>query len=159
MTRSFKSASCVTLVFMVLLAAFSADMEGFTPFARHKVIAQFTGIRKITCTSSTALCPDRCGHSGSYAFFSIKKYLEYLRPDPRGEEKKEIFTIKLDGERKAAGLDERALGLIKNLNPEDHLVLLWVHGKFDGGDLPLPEHFMLGIKRVSNEEAAKLMAD
>lgn len=135
------------------------DNEGATALARHKTVARYMGTRQVDCSGRSALCPKRCGHSGSYTFFNISKYLEYLRPDPQGEAKKQNVSFKLDGSRKAAGLTEDTLALLKEMKQKDYVLLVWTHGRLTRNGVSLPQHTILEVKKLSEEEAAKLLAN
>lgn len=59
----------------------------------HETEAAFVGIKEHRCMGRTSLCPDRCGHSGSLAVFTITKYLRYEMPGEYGDPKQETFQI------------------------------------------------------------------
>ena len=44
---------------------------------RHETVAGFQGVSEHTCRGMTALCPDRCGHSGRMATFKIIEYIQF----------------------------------------------------------------------------------
>lgn len=93
----------------------------------HDVIARFVGITEHRCRGLTALCPDRCGHSGQLATFAIEKYLFHQKPGPYGDEKQERFLVLIENHVNPPHLPDAIRKQILALKPGASVRLQWVH--------------------------------
>jgi len=143
-------------------------MDGATVASRdllavHKTVAKFGGLQNRPCRFMTALCPNRCGHGGSVAKFTVVKYLHYERPGEYGDDKGETFAIKMSDAAAETGLTPERKTVLESLAAGDFVSLAWnhdyVHYQFDeGGSTSTPERPLTGLKKLSADEAKQLMA-
>lgn len=92
----------------------------------HETIAQFQGIEYRLCPGLTAICPEKCGHSGEFAIFNIVKYLKYEKPGKYGDAKQKTYQIQVtDFHRKS--IDEKLAPKISELKKGDTVMLAWRH--------------------------------
>lgn len=53
----------------------------------NRTIANYDGTAFRLCRGRTLACPERCGHSGGFATFSVVDYLQYDKRGKYGDEK------------------------------------------------------------------------
>jgi len=94
--------------------------------ARHETKAKFLGVEERVCRGMTALCPDRCGHSGSLARFEV---VEYIRFDSFSEfgKKQEQFSFLLKDNMGHVKMDDAIIKTVEQLSPGDLVLLSWNH--------------------------------
>ncbi|MBE2204437.1 MAG: hypothetical protein IAE94_08880 [Chthoniobacterales bacterium] len=93
----------------------------------HSTVARFDGLSDHRCLGMTALCPDRCGHSGTLATFTIVKYLRFEKPGEYGDPKQEQFRVLIEDNRKTPRVSQKILAAIRALHPGDFVELDWNH--------------------------------
>ena len=86
----------------------------------------------------TALCPDRCGESGTLATFEIVKYMAYEKPGEYGDPKQEQFMVLIEDNRKNLKVPAAIRDAIVALKPGDLVRLQWNHDYVtqDGSKFP-----------------------
>jgi hypothetical protein len=119
----------------------------------HDTIATFDSLKEHRCMGRTALCPDRCGDSGTMATFSIIKYLDYQKPGKYGDPQAKTFSFLIS----KAGPE-----LVKGLQTGDTVRLSWNHDYVtrtdaEGRGGSSPERPVLKIQKLTREEANALM--
>ena len=104
----------------------------------HDTKARFTGIADHKCMGRTALCPDRCGHSGKLATFEITEYLAYEKPGEYGDPKQETFQVLLEDNMGNLKVSAPIAKAIRALKPGDLVHLKWNHNYVtkDGASSP-----------------------
>lgn len=104
----------------------------------HDTEARFEGIKDHTCMGRTALCPDRCGHSGKLATFEIVRYLDYQKPGEYGDPKQDKFQILIEDNSGRAKVPDGIHKAILALKPGDKVRLKWNHDYVtrDGSKFP-----------------------
>lgn len=143
-------------LFLTAISLSTAD-EKRQILSIHKTVAVFTGTLNVKCKGRTALCPERCGHSGTYSTFSIKKYLEYMKPGENADPKQENIKFKMDGKKKAPGLSKKILSVIEELEAGDPVLLAWTHEYVTNDSISSPERVFGSLERLSPEKVAELL--
>lgn len=119
----------------------------------HDTIARFTGISDHRCRGLTALCPDRCGHSGRLATFEIVKYLAYQKPGKYGDEKGKTFSVLIEDNLKNAKVPEAILKSINSLKPGALVHLQWNHDYITRDGSRFPERPIVRVEELTPEQA------
>lgn len=119
----------------------------------HDTIATFSGLKEQRCMGRTALCPDRCGHSGTLATFSIVKYLDYQKPGQYGDPQAKTFSFLIDKAKP---------DLLNGLQAGDTVQLVWRHDYVTRTDAAgrggsAPERPIVKIQKLTKEEAEALI--
>ena len=97
-------------------------------YAAFLTQATYEGTAWRECRLMTSLCPDRCGHSGNIATFSIDKNIVYAKYNEYGDEPSEQFMIMIDkGDETAPLIDKKWYDVIKSLDTGDKILLAWDH--------------------------------
>lgn len=111
----------------------AGDIEKVKPvvtkdlLSKHETVAVFKGTEFHRCMGRTSACPEKCGHSGLFAQFTIKEYTGYERPGKYGDKKQEKYRFQIsDFESRPVG-DKEILALIKKLKVGDEVILNWSH--------------------------------
>lgn len=129
----------------------------------HDTVAKFAGTRQHTCRGLTSLCPDRCGHSGDMASFDIVGYVRYEKPGKYGDPKADSFMFLVQDNMKNAKVPKELAEQIAALKQGDLVHLVWRHEyvtrKEGGGSSSFPERPVTLVKKVTQEEADKLLKD
>lgn len=87
--------------------------------SRHETIATFAGIKRSPCRFLTSLCPDRCGHAGEVALFSINSYISYEKFGQYGDPESTQFHVRVDNnggngsEKQPEGISEKVRALVE----------------------------------------------
>lgn len=117
--------------------------------AEHDTLATFEGLSYRECMGMTALCPDRCGHSGHFASFAIDEYKAYRKPGQYGDPITETFIIQVDdnlGQSKLP-LDQKAV--LDSLKPGSKVHLAWKHDYVTKGNASSPERIITVLEPVN----------
>lgn len=155
--RLWLSCSCA-----VFAAAGLAARAGDTPAAkrellsRHETVAQFQGLQSRTCLGMTALCPDRCGHSGRFAAFRILAYTDYEKPGRYGDPKQGSISFQTEDNLGNAKIAADMAAAVKALQPGDCVRLGWRHEYITRDGSSFPERPVTRIEKITKEEAEKL---
>jgi len=103
----------------------------------HKTVAEFKGLEEMQCRHMTMLCPDRCGHGGTIASFKIKNYVHYEKPGEYGDEKTNVYHVKLSDSVASTGLTAERRAVLDSLKTGDEVELEWNHDyvttEYEGG--------------------------
>jgi hypothetical protein len=118
----------------------------------HDTIARFGWISDHRCTLRTAFCPDRCGHSGKMATFSVVKYLGHERPGPNGDPKQEVLRVIIEDDRKNARVRAEILKVIKTLKSDELVRLKWNHDYVTKDGTKSSERTIVSIEPMTPEQ-------
>jgi hypothetical protein len=118
----------------------------------HDTIAKFTGIADHKCRGLTALCPDKCGHSGRMATFEIVKYLGYEKPGQYGDEKQKTFSVLIEDNMKNAKVPDATLKAIDSLKPGTTVHLKWNHDYVTRDGSKFPERPIISIEPMTPDQ-------
>lgn len=127
--------------------------------AEQETVAEFRGLEYQQCRGRTALCPDKCGHSGNFARFRILKYLVYKRPGKYGDPQKEEFMTQVDDNLGQLKLPEEQVKLLRELKPADEVRLGWRHDYVTQDGASRPERPLTGIVKLTQAEAKQLTGE
>jgi len=97
--------------------------------SRHETHATFTGIQRSQCFFRTSLCPDRCGHAGEVALFTIDRYLSYEKNGQYGDPEAKQFHVRVDNNG-GSGSENQPEGVsdkIRLLQVGQKVKLSWNH--------------------------------
>jgi hypothetical protein len=117
----------------------------------HDTMARFTGLNDHQCLGRTSLCPDRRGHSGKLATFSIVKYLGYEKPGEYGDPKQERFQILIEDNIKNQKVPAAIHEAISALTPGALVHLRWDHDYVTQGGSCFPERTILELSIVNDK--------
>ena len=95
--------------------------------ARHATVAEFEGVSYHRCMGLTALCPDQCGESGSFATFKIIKYVKYEKLGEYGDPKCEQFMFLVEDNMKHPKVPAAIRDAVNALKKGDRVLLSWDH--------------------------------
>ncbi|MGF0069672.1 hypothetical protein [Candidatus Spyradosoma sp. SGI.093] len=95
--------------------------------SRHDADAVFAGTREHVCRGLTALCPDRCGRSGTLAVFRVEKYNAYEKPGQYGDPQTDEFAFMLLSTTGASDVPAEIAERVHALAPGDKVRLVWEH--------------------------------
>ena len=94
--------------------------------AVHETRAEFLGVENHVCRGLTALCPDRCGHSGKLATFRIVEYIRFESFSEYGK-KQEQFQLLIRDNMGNLKVDKTLAEAIDRFSPGDIVLLSWNH--------------------------------
>ena len=117
----------------------------------HDTEARFEGLKDHQCLGRTSLCPDRCGHSGKLATFSIVKYLGYEKPGEYGDPKQERFQILIGDNIKNPKVPAAIHEAISALTPGALVHLRWNHDYVTQGGSSFPERTILELSIMNDK--------
>lgn len=123
--------------------------------SRHETIAQFQGVQQRTCMGRTALCPDRCGHSGSFAAFKILTYTDYEKPGNYGDPKQGFFAFQLANNAGKAKTTPEIAAAVAALQAGDCVRLDWRHEYITRDGSSFPERPVVRVEKITREDAEK----
>jgi hypothetical protein len=160
----------IGFVVVLALAAMSTGENREPPedkrqvLSEHRTVAQLTALEAKTCRGRTALCPDRCGHSGEFADFKIVAYLHYAKLGEYGDPKAERFTVQVADNHGVLKLPKATADAIRGMKPADHLLLDWRHEyvtrpEEGGGSSSFPERPLAKVQPITPAEAEKAIQD
>jgi hypothetical protein len=125
--------------------------------AEHETLAVFDGVKFRPCRALTSLCPDRCGHAGDFAQFTIRKYLKYAKHGEYGDPEQKTFSVQVgDSTRKAIG-DPTIRRRIMELEPGELVLLSWRHEYITREDASFPTRPIGELKKIDPEHARELL--
>lgn len=143
---------------LTLPAAADEPKEKRELLANHETLAVFDGLKYRLCMGRTALCPKRCGDSGEFATFAIKKYLKYEKLGQYGDPKQEDFLVQVsDYDKKPKG-DPKILETVKGLKKGDYVLLSWHHDYVTKEGSSFPERPIVKLESISKEKAQELLS-
>ncbi|MEO1856025.1 MAG: hypothetical protein ABGY95_01495 [Rubritalea sp.] len=126
--------------------------EGVKLLSSHETIAAFTGSSFRTCRHHTANCPDKCHHAGSVVSFSVKEYLNYVKPGKYGDPKAEKFQVMVEDQLGTVKVDKATLAKIKALKSGDTVKLSWNHNYVTKGGSSFPVRTITKLEVVKKSE-------
>ena len=124
-----------------------AAEEGYDVLSRHKTKATFEGTRPHRCMGRTALCPDKCGHSGTLGVFKIDEYTSFEKPGEYGDGKQTTFQFLVEDNQKAAKVPDGLAGTLKTLKKGDKVILEWEHRYMNRGGSRWPERVVTRLEK------------
>jgi len=150
------------VVALVNFSAAGADASDGPPekrelLANHETLAVFDGVNYRLCRGRTALCPERCGDSGEFANFRIKKYLKYEKPGQYGDPQQTTFLAQVSDYHRRPKGDPRILETVKTLKPGDHVLLSWRHDYVTRAGASFPERPIVKLEKIDDARAEELM--
>ena len=153
----------IIVSFVVLLTAINASMSGPNDekrerLANHETLAVFEGVDYRLCKGLTALCPDKCGQSGEFANFTIKKYLKYEKLGQYGDPKQTDFLVQISDFNKNPKGDPKILATVKGLKKGDFVLLSWHHDYVTKEGASSPERPIVKLEAISKKKAEELSA-
>jgi hypothetical protein len=125
--------------------------------ANHETVAVFDGLNYRLCRGRTALCPERCGDSGEFANFAIKKYLKYEKPGRYGDPEQPSFLIQVSDFHRQPKGDPKILETVKSLQKGDYVLLSWHHDYVTKQGASFPERPIVKLEKLAPEKAAELL--
>jgi hypothetical protein len=114
--------------------------------AVHETRAEFLGIEEHVCRGLTALCPDRCGHSGKLATFRIVEYIRFESFSEYGR-KQEHFQVLIRDNLGNLKVDPMVADAVARFSPGDIVRLSWNHDYVEINGLSGPERPVTKLER------------
>ena len=136
------------MLMAALLTAAALAAEKYDVLAVHKTKATFTGTREHRCMGLTALCPDRCGDSGTLAVFTIDEYTLWEKRGEYGDDRQTTFQFLTENNMKQAKIPAELLAKIKTLKPGDKVVLEWEHRYMNRDGSRWPERPVVKLEKI-----------
>ena len=126
--------------------------------ANHETLAVFEGVKYSRCLGRTALCPDRCGQSGEFAGFAIKKYLKYEKLGQYGDPEQQTFLVQVsDFDKKPQG-DPKILETVRGLTKGDYVLLSWHHDYVTRAGSSFPDRPIVKLEGIDKVQAEALLS-
>ena len=142
---------------LAALAAVAAENKR-ERLAEHETIAEFTGVKFRKCMGLTSLCPEKCGDSGEFAQFAIRRYLRYEKKGQYGDPKQTQWMIQItDFNRQPKG-DPKIAETVKGLKPGDFVRLSWNHDYVTREGSSFPERPLVKLEKIPAAEVAACMS-
>ncbi len=139
------------LMFAARSQVAAANQEKRTTLARHEAVAEYQGMNCHRCAGRTALCPDRCGHSGMMASFLIHKHLKHARNPECGDPEKDRFVVMLDDHHRSCRPTAPKLNnVVASLQPGDAVLLFWTHDGVALDDQSWPERVVSVLEKIAS---------
>lgn len=124
--------------------------------SRHDVVAEFAGTREHVCLGRTALCPDRCGDSGTLAVFRVLRYESYEKPGEYGDPQTGEFVFMLKSTAGTSDVSDEIARAVGRLSPGNKVRLVWEHVYVtDENGSQFPERPVVRLEKISGEDAAR----
>ena len=117
---------------------------------RHETVAEFQGVSEHTCRGMTALCPDRCGHSGRMATFEIIEYIQFDKLSEYGK-KQETFSFLLEDNLKNMKVDQTIYDAVVQLVDGDRVFLSWNHDYVTKNGASGPERPIIKLEKMNDQ--------
>lgn len=117
--------------------------------SHHDTRAVFLGTREHVCLGRTALCPDKCGNSGTLAVFKIESYNAYEKFGKYGDPKTDEFDFMLRSTTGTSDVSEEIAACVKSLHPGDNVRLVWEHVYVSDETGSFPERRVLEISPLT----------
>lgn len=159
-------ANCVAMALtlgLVLSLSAAEDEPAAKPgekrqlLSEHHTLASFDGVEFRLCRGLTSLCPERCGHSGNFAGFTIKKYVKYKKHGEYGDPEQKSFHLQVSDFGKQPIGDAAIAKTIAGLKKGDFVLLSWNHDYVTKDGSSFPERPIVSLKKITAEEAEKLL--
>jgi hypothetical protein len=104
-----------------------STMTTFEVLSLHKATGEFKGVAHFPCRHMTSLCPDRCTHAQDAAEFKILEYQQFEKPGKNGDDKQDIYRVRIDQNAANERQDPAVIEIIKSLTPGQKVELYWEH--------------------------------
>jgi len=123
----------------------------------NRTIAKYDGTAFRLCRGRTSACPERCGHSGGFANFSVVDYLQYDKRGKYGDAKKTSFTVQVTDFKKMPIGEKELNKRISSMKKGDLVLLCWNHtyGEVRPG-VKSPQRPLIELRKITAKEAAIL---
>jgi hypothetical protein len=123
----------------------------------NRTIANYDGTAFRLCRGRTLACPERCGHSGGFATFSVVDYLQYDKRGKYGDDKKTLFTVQVTDFKKMPIGGKEINKRISGMKKGDLVLLCWNHtyGEVRPG-VKSPQRPLIELRKITGKEAAIL---
>lgn len=135
-----------------------AREDGTKTLAKHDTVALFDGAKARKCMGRTARCPNDCGHSGTFASFTIKGYVSYVKEGEYGDPKTDRYVFLVEDNKKNLKVDKQIADVVGTLKPGDLVCLAWDHDYVTREGSSFPVRPIRKLCKVTQEEADKLLA-
>jgi len=149
--------SGVVISLVTLAAAAEEPTEKRQLLAKHETLAVFDGLKFRLCMGRTALCPERCGDSGEFATFTVKKSLKYEKHGQYGDPKQENFLVQVSDYDKNPKGDPKILETVKGLKKGDYVLLSWHHDYVTKEGVSSPERPIVKLEKIDSDKAKELL--
>ncbi len=117
-----------SLLLFLSPAALAAPLPPAEELAHNTVTAVYECVVQTPCYHRTALCPDKCGHSKSFARFRVVTNESYSRPGKYGDDKLEPGeALAVDLMNDVEGQDPAVQRLVRSLHPGEAVRLTIRH--------------------------------
>ncbi len=127
--------------------------------SKHVTVSRFTGLSGHECLGRTALCPDRCGDSGTLATFEVLRYLHYEKPGESGDPQAGQFSVLVEDQHGRPKVSPLIRMAIRDL-PEDETVLLtWHHVNLASGGHASSERLIERVMPVPEAGSSGWMSE
>jgi hypothetical protein len=157
-TRVSLTIALIVLPFTLSAGADQPKGEKRELLANHETLAVFDGVNYRQCMGRTALCPDKCGHSGEFATFAIKKYLKYEKPGQYGDPEQTSFLVQVSDYSKKPKGDPKILETVKGLKKGDFVLLSWHHDYVTREGASFPERPIVKLEKIAADKAKALLS-
>ncbi len=147
---------CLIPLLLPVLAR--AEEEKRNTLSIHETIARFDGTQFTPCMYKTALCPDKCGHSKTVAWFTVLRYEKYQKPGQYGDEKTERFCTPISGPI-TPEMDPTRAEIVLKLKPGAWVRLNWVHEYVHKEGMSYPERVVTRLDPIPEAEVQALRKD
>ncbi len=114
---------------------------------RHETVAEFQGVSEYTCRGMTALCPDRCGHSGKMAAFEIIEYIQFEKLSEYGKQQ-ETFSFLLEDNMKLLKVEKWIYDAVVRFDKGDRVFLFWNHDYVTKNGASGPERLITMLEKM-----------
>ena len=121
------------------------EYEKRETLAIHETLARFDGIQYATCRGRTSTCPQKCGHSGEFAKFTILKYTKFQKNSQYGHKRKQ-YQIQVSDFNKNLLINIPKIP--QGLQQGDEVILNWNHDYVTKNHSSYPIHPLLKIERI-----------
>lgn len=149
------TAAVVTAAVPLLWPEVRAEDERRDTLSVHQTVARYEGTEFIPCRFRTALCPDRCGHARTVAWFGVLRYEKYEKKGQYGDEQGTRFAMLISGPV-SPEMNPVHAELVKGLRPGDLVKLDWVHEYVHRDGNSYPERVVTRLERVAGAELEAL---
>jgi hypothetical protein len=126
----------------------------------HQTVAKLTDLSFRKCRGLTTMCPDNCGHSGTFANFEILTYLVYDKAGEYGDPKATTYMFQVEDNHKKSKLPKDMAEKVAALKAGDYVLLSWHHDYVtsqDGGSFP--DRPLTKLEKITQEQAEKLIKE
>jgi len=123
----------------------------------NRTIAKYGGTAFRLCRGRTLACPEKCGHSGGFANFSVVDYLQYDKRGKYGDAKKTSFTVQVTDFKKMPIGEKEINKRISGMKKGDLVLLCWNHtyGEVRLG-VKSPQRPLIELRKITEKEATIL---